>query len=176
MTLPSMRIAAIALVVLLAGCARREVPPAPPAPPVIVPPPAPGPESAGPYFKVESSRSLLIVRASELAVQRSTNTRSLRIANRLKDDHTGIAAQLNMAGRRLNLLPSATLLPVDQMQLDGLSRASDFDTAYLRTMNAAAENCARSHASFADRGDSPTLRPVARFAAGVCADEIRLFP
>ena len=116
MTVPSMRIAVITLAVLLAGCARKEVPPAPPAPPVIVPPPEPSRQSAEPYVKVESSRSLLIVRASELAVQRSANSRTLQIANRLKTDHTGIGAQLNMAGRRLNLLPPATLLPVDQMQ------------------------------------------------------------
>ena len=176
MTVPSMRIAVIAFAALLAGCGRKEAPPSPPARPVIAPPPEPSRQSAEPYFKVESSRSLLIVRASELAVQRSANSKTLQIADRLNTDHAGIGAQLNMAGRRLNLLPPATLLPVDQMQFDGLLRATDFDTAYSRTMKAAADSCVRSHASFAERGDSPTLRPVARFAARVCADEMNLFP
>jgi putative membrane protein len=156
----------------LSGCGRREAPPVPPTPPVIVPPPKPAPASAGDYFKLESSRSLLVVRASELAMQRSANGQILQIARRLKDDHNGIAAQLNMAGRRLNLLPSASLQTLDQMLLDGLSRASDFDVAYLRTMEATAENCARSHAMYAEKGTSPTLRPVARFAAAVCRDEL----
>ena len=157
---------------VLSGCGRREAPPAPPSPPVITPPPKPVPVSAEAYFKVESSRSLLVVRASDLAMQRSSNGRVQTIAGRLKADHTGIAAQLSMAGRRLNLLPPASLLASDQMQFDGLSRASEFDGAYLRTMKAAAENCARSHANYADNGGSPTLRPVARFAASVCQDEL----
>ena len=156
----------------LSACGRKEVPPPPPPPRVTVQPPEPTPVGAESYFKVESSRSLLVVRASELAVQRSANSETLRLASRLKADHTGIAAQLSMAGRRLNLLPPATLLPVDQMLFDGLARASDFDVAYQRTMKAAAENCARSHASYAENGGSPTLRPVARFAASVCQDEL----
>ena len=157
---------------VLSGCGRREAPPAPPAPPIITPPPEPSPVSAEAYFKVESSRSLLVVRASELAMQRSANSATVQLAGRLKADHTGIAAQLSMAGRRLNLLPPATLLPTDQMLFESLSRTAEFDVAYLRTMKAAAENCARSHANYADRGSSPTLRPVAWFAAAVCQDEM----
>ena len=158
--------------VLIAGCA-REAPPPRPSPPVIVPPPS-RPMGAEEYMKLESSRSLLVVRASELSAQRSSGANVRQLADRLKRDHLGIASQLNLAGRRLNLLPSASLLPLDQVLLDGLSRAADFDTAYRRTMKSAVENCISSHAAYAQAGGSPTLRPVARFAASVCRDELPL--
>lgn len=172
MAFRSLGVAAI-LAVALAGCARKEAPRAPrPAPPVIVAP-TPSPATAEDYVQQQSSRALLVVRASELATQRSTNGKVLAIADRLKRDHTGIAAQLSMAGRRLNLLPSASLLSVDQVQYDGLARASDFETAYLRTMRSAIEHCSRSNLAYANGGSSPTLRPVARFAASTCEDELR---
>ncbi len=158
----------------LAGCGRREAPPRPQPPAPAVKLPDAAPVSAADYVKRESSRALLVVRASELAKRRSANGRIHGIADRLMRDHNGIAAQLSMAGRRLNLLPSATLLPADQVQLDGLSRSSDFEDAYLRTMTNAVEDCRNGHASYADKGDSPTLRPVARFAASTCLEELRL--
>ena len=173
---PAPRFIAMAAIgaLALAGCGRREPPPpAPrPAPPVVTAPEAPAP-SAADYMAAESSRSLLVVRASELAMTRSANGRIRGIAEQLRRDHVGIAGQLNMAGRRLNLLPSASLLPLDQMQLDRLTRASGFDAAYLRTMKSAVEKCANAHGSFAANGSSPTLRPVARFAASTCRDELR---
>ena len=174
---PAQRFIAMAAIATLAlsGCGRREPPPPPvprPAPPVVTAPEAPAP-SAADYMAAESSRSLLVVRASELAMTRSANGRVRAIAEQLRRDHVGIAAQLNMAGRRLNLLPSASLLPLDQMQFDGLSRASDFDGAYLRTMKSAVEKCSKGHASFAANGSSPTLRPVAQFGASTCRDELR---
>jgi putative membrane protein len=159
---------------MLAGCGRREAPPAPrPSPPPAVRPPAAPAVSAEQYVKLESSRSLLVVRASELAMNRSANGRIKTLASRLRDDHNGIAAQLNMAGRRLNLLPSASLLTTDQNRLDGLSQAADFDAAYVRTIRAVVEACRDAHAAYAEGGASPTLRPVARFAASTCADELR---
>ena len=162
--------------VLLAGCA-REAPPPPsprPLPPVVVPPPS-RPVGAAEYMQLSSSGALLVVRASELAMQRSRNDSTLRLAGRLKSEHTGIAGQLNFAGRRLNLLPSAAMLPLEQVQYDGLTRASDFDVAYLRTMRAQVENCVSRQTAYAQAGGSPTLRPVARFAASVCSDELNLF-
>lgn len=169
----ALAIAATAL--FLSACARQEPRPVPPRPPVIVQPPAPSPASVEDYFKQEASRSLLIVRAADLALQRSTSSRTRRIAGRLKADHNGIAAQLSMAGRRLNLLPAASLPSADRALLDGLTRTADFDSAYSRIMKSAVENCRRSHDNYARHGSSPTLRPVARFAASTCEDEMRLF-
>ena len=157
----------------LAGCGRKEAPPGPPPPRPTSQPAEPSTVSAESYFNAESSRSLLVVRASELALQRTADSRVRQIASRLKTDHSGIAAQLSMAGRRLNLLPSAVLPAADQMQFDMLSSAADFDAAFLRAMNRAVEDCVRSHGNYADKGGSPTLRPVARFAAATCQDELR---
>lgn len=168
------RFGAIAVALLLASaCATREPPVPRPAPPVIVAPSSP-PVSTEDYMKQSSSRALLVVRASELAMTRSSRSGTLQLAGRLKRDHTGIAAQLNMAGRRLNLLPSASMLRLDQVMFESLSRATDFDTAYRRTMRSAVENCVSAHSSYSQVGGSPTLRPVARFAASACRDELPL--
>jgi predicted outer membrane protein len=158
---------------IIASCASREAPRTRPSPPVAVAPPS-RPMGAEEYMKVTSSNALLVVRASELAMKRSTHGSTLQLASRLSRDHMGIASQLNMAGRRLNLLPSASMSMLDQVMFDGLSRASDFDVAYKRRMKSAVENCASYHGSYAQVGGSPTLRPVARFAASVCRDELRL--
>jgi len=162
--------------ILIGGCATREArPPSPrPYPPVIAAPPS-RPVSTEEYMKLSSSNALLVVRASELAMRHSTRGSTLQIASRLKRDHTGIAGQLNLAGRRLNLLPPASMLMLDQVLFDGLSRASDFDVAYSRTMRSAVKNCLASHSAYSATGGSPTLRPVARFAASVCRDEQALF-
>lgn len=168
------KIASVGIMSLLAaGCAREAAPPPRPSPPVIVAPPS-RPMSTEEYMKLSSSSALLVVRASELAMTRSSNGRTLQLASRLKRDHTGIAAQLNMAGRRLNLLPSASMLMLDQVLYDGLTRAGDFDVAYRRTMKSAVENCVSTHGAYAQAGGSPTLRPVARFAASACRDELPL--
>ncbi len=160
--------------VLLASCAREAPPPPPrPSPPVLVPPPA-RPTGTAQYMSENASNSLLVVRASELAMERPASASTRELASRLKRDHTGIAAQLNMAGRRLNLLPSASMMMLHQVMLDGLSRASDFDSAYRRTMRTAVENCIATHGSYAEAGGSPTLRPVARFAASTCREELPL--
>ena len=47
-------------------------------------------------------------------------------------DHQGTSAQLSFGGRRLNLLPSATLLPAHQALFDELSASGDFDATYRR--------------------------------------------
>ena len=167
-------LAAIAFgTLMLAACGRREAPPPSPVPPAVVPGPRALPVSTEDYVKVQSSRSLLVVRAAELAAQRSTNSKTLAVAAKLKGDHEGIAAQLSMAGRRLNLLPSPSLLAADQALFDGLSRAADFDDAFSWAMKRTVETCTSANASYAANGSSPTLRPVARFIASTCGAELR---
>ena len=154
------RVAAVGMgMALVTGCASREAPAPRPAPPVVVVPPT-RPTGTAEYMNVTSSNALLVVRASELALKRSTRGSTLQLASRLR--------------RRLNILPSASMLMLDRVMFDGLSRATDFDTAYRRTMKAAVENCVSSHGSYAQSGGSPTLRPVARFAASACRDELPL--
>ena len=72
-----------------------------------------------------------------------------------------------MAGRRLNLLPSATLDPEHQAMLDALMATSDFDNTYRGQQNIVLQEALRLHSSFAKAGQSPTLRPVAANAESV---------
>lgn len=156
---------------LLAGCATR--PPAP-EPRPIRPPAAVQPVrpvlSPADYLAISASRSLLLVRASELTAARVPELAAE--ANRVAADHRGVAAQLNLAGRRLDLLPSAQLLPTDRRQLESLGRAADAATAWRRIVAAGLASCDAHEGDYAARGTSPTLRPVARFALGVCREEL----
>lgn len=148
---------------VLAGCGRREVPPT--APPVPAPPPVQvTPLSPSAYVATASSIDLLVIHASRLAEASAQNARVRAIAATLLADHGGVSAQLSFAGRRLNLLPSATLMPRHQAMLAELQNGSDFDTAYKRIMIAVHEQGVRLHGDFARAGNSPTLRPVAEIA------------
>jgi len=151
---------------LIAGCASRP----PVRPPIAPPPPVVATEppllSPADYLAVSVSRSLLLVRASELVAQR-LEARSAMAAG-IAEIHRGIAAQLNLAGRRLNLLPSARLLPADAARLAALARSDQLDLDYLGLVRVALRECVRHEADYGRRGTSPTLRPVARFAQGAC--------
>lgn len=149
---------------MLGGCARREAPP--PAPPA---PPAPTrvevlPLSPADYVATASSIDLFVIEASRLAQGRSGSVRLRSLADRLLADHGGTSSQLSFAGRRLNLLPSATLSPRHRAMLDELRAAPDFDASWKRLMIAVHEQGVRVHGDFARAGDSPTLRPVAEIA------------
>jgi predicted outer membrane protein len=150
---------------LLAGCGRREAPPARPGPP----PPPPSrveapPLSPGDYVATASSIDLLVIQASQLAQTKARGASVRELAARLIADHGGVSAQLSFAGRRLNLLPSATMMPRHQAMLGELRGSWDFDAAYKRIMIAAHEQGVRVHGDFARSGNSPTLRPVAEIA------------
>jgi hypothetical protein len=118
------------------------------------------------YLAISASRSLLLVRASEL-VEARLPVRAAT-AHAVAADHRGIAAQLNMAGRRLDLLPPARLLPDDEARLAVLSRSDELDLAYLGLVLEALSSCVRHERDYEARGTSPTLRMVARHAAGLC--------
>ena len=148
---------------LLAGCGRREAPPV--APPPYTPPRVEvAPLSPGDYVATASSIDLLVIRASKLAEGGAQGDRVRGIASTLLADHEGVSAQLSFAGRRLNLLPSASLMPRHQAMLAELGAALDFDAAYKRIMIAVHEQAVRVHGDFALAGTSPTLRPVAEIA------------
>lgn len=154
----------------LAGCApkRQPVPPPPIQPPVERPAERPLPTSE--YLLKAASIDLYEIRSGELALQRSGSAGNRTYAQRMIDEHGGLAAQLSMAGRRLNLLPPNTLQPEHQQWLDQLAATTSpahFDTTYRRQQLVAHESSYRVHAAYAYAGDSPTLRQVARHAAGV---------
>jgi putative membrane protein len=75
--------------------------------------------------------------------------------------HKGTSSQLSLAGRRLNLLPSATLSPRYQAMLDSLQAAANFDAVYRQQQTAVHREAVALHSAYAARGTSPTLRPVA---------------
>jgi len=75
--------------------------------------------------------------------------------------HRGTSAQLSMAGRRLNLLPTASLTPEHQAMLDALKTTPDFDSTYRAQQAILLREGISLHGNFARAGKSPTLRPVA---------------
>lgn len=163
------RIAALALAGLLAGCATRTPAPPPYQPPSpTVPQPAPS-ASLSPrlYVAVTSNVSLIAVRASTLAISRAADPRLREAARQIAADQAGVAAQLSYAGRRVNLLPDAALPPRMAEDLALLEGSNSFDSDYRALMKRALLRGWQAHAYFAERGESPTLRTVARFAAPV---------
>ena len=148
---------------LLVACQPKRPPPPRPAP--IAPAVARGaPLGTLAYFNTAASLDLLVIRASELVRSRSAGAGVDELARMLASGHTATSAQLAFAGRRLNLLPSTSLLLEHQAMLDTLSASSDIGPAYLRLMRHVHEATASLHGNFAVRGESPTLRPVAAFA------------
>src|SRR6476620_11400588 len=99
----------------LAGCAREErevtstgssewrAPPARGAPRQAT--------SAANYVAAAAAIDLFVIRSSELALQHSARAQTRDFATHEITAHKGLASQLSFAGRRLNLLPSATLPP-----------------------------------------------------------------
>ena len=164
-----MRLAPIVLcglcVLALGGCASGEAPRSRPAAaplPIVVRPLFPAD-----YMAAASSIDLFEIRSSELALTRTQNPAIRDFARAMIADHQGTSAQLSLAGRRLNLLPAAALLPAHQAMFEELSASSDFDAAYRRQQIAVHQAALKLHSDFAGRGESPTLRAVARNAVPI---------
>ena len=162
------RLGAFAVTALiLAGCATRTMPPQPQPPVRETGRPLRGPVSPATYVAQAASIDLFVIRSSELALNRSSNSAVRDVATRLIAAHRGTAAQLSFAGRRLNLLPTATLLPQHQVLLDELGSSGDFDRSWVRIQRSVHGEALALHSDYARRGTSPTLRPVAANAAAV---------
>ena len=149
---------------LLAGCAAREAA-APSRPVPIGTLPAVSALAPAIYVQVAASSALFAVRASELAAERSSNSNIRETARMIAADQRGIGSQLNFAGRRLDLLPSATLTMEQAGSLERLRSAAEVDSAYRELMTPVLREALQAHTAFAARGSSPTLRPVAKMAA-----------
>ena len=157
---------ALGALLLASSCGRapRPAPVAAPSPAVIA---APVMISAAAYVAAASSIDLFEMKSAELALQRAREPSTRALAERLLSAHQGTSAQLSYAGRRLNLLPSASLSPEHQAMLDQLAAASDFDSTYRAQQRTVIEQGVRLHGGYARTGDSPTLRPVAENAENV---------
>lgn len=170
-------VASLAIALFLAACAREERPaPPPPYPaPVPLPPSAPGPTTSEADFVSENgSIDLFVIKASELALQRSSSARVHEFAQTMIEDHKGTAAQLSLEGRRLNLLPSAILRPSEQVMLDSLAASSRFDADYVRDQRIVHQRIIALDQTYVANGRSPTLRPVAAAALPIEERHLRL--
>lgn len=152
---------------MVAGCTRKP-PVAPARPPVSAPvkrPVLPAPVAPALYVATAASIDLFAIRSAELALRRSAMARHRQFATMMIAAHRGTSAQLSFAGRRLNLLPSAALLPKHWAMLVELEASANFDRTYRRLQIAVHEEAIGLHEAFARRGSSATLRPVAAAAA-----------
>ena len=150
---------------LLAGCATTPQPRTPP-PVVVEPRPAPA-LSPQQFVRRAASIDLFVVRACELALQRSSEASTRAMAERLLEEHRGLAGQLSLAGRRLNLLPAAVMLTEQQEWMGLLERSSPFEVGFRRRLSQVHQEAAVMHGNYARAGGSPTLRPVAANAERV---------
>lgn len=123
--------------------------------------------SSAAYVAMASSIDLYQVKAAQLALERAQDPANRAFAERSLSAAQGTSAQLSLAGRRLNLLPTPTLNPEHQAMLDALAVTSDFDNTYRAQQNIVLQEGVRLHSSFAKAGQSPTLRPVAVNAENV---------
>jgi putative membrane protein len=141
-------------------------------------PPPPVSRGAAPsdasFVAANASIDLFVIRSSELALQRSSSPRVRDFASTLIAAHNGTSAQLSLAGRRLNLLPSATLLPGEQAMLDALQASSRFDAEFVRDQRLVHQQAVALDSAYAARGRSPTLRPVAAAALPIEQRHLRL--
>jgi putative membrane protein len=139
-----------------------------------VPPARPQAATAAAYVALAGSIDLFVVRSSELALQRSSSSRIRDFATQEITAHKGLASQLSFAGRRLNLLPSATLRPEHQALLDRLETSPGFDATYRQEQLQVHRQALKLHSDYAAAGRSPTLRPVAAAAVPIIQRHLRL--
>jgi putative membrane protein len=174
----AVRFGVAALALTVTGCATRQPVPAPaPQPPPGVDRPAERALPTAAYLDRVASLDLYMIRSGELALQRSAVQGHRDFAQRMIEGHRGLASQLSMAGRRLDLLPSNMLQAEHQGWLDLLAAttsAAQFDGTYRRQQLAAHAASYRAHAAYAHSGQSPTLRMTARSAAGIEQEHSRM--
>jgi len=130
--------------------------------------------SAADYVERAGSIDLFVIEASELARSRSSMRKIADVAERLIALHKRTSSELSLAGRRLNLLPSATLDAKRQAMLDRLRGAPDIEREYAAQMKAVHSDAYALHSAYAARGSSPTLRAVAAAIAPEMQQALRL--
>lgn len=161
----------VGFMLVIAGCASSA--PAPPPAPRAAPPVRSIAVSPADYMMAAASASLFIIRASEQIAARQGDTGLGQFASRLGAEQGGIGAQLSSAGRRLNLLPSAQLLPRHQAMLDDIAGSPDPSATYVSYLKKSVLPQALAlHRQYERYGTSPTLRPVAAMAAPIIEQEL----
>ena len=128
--------------------------------------PEAAPSSAA-YVASASSIELYEIESAQLALKRARTKRVRDFAAMVLQAHNLASMQLSLAGRRLNLLPSATLSAKHQAMMAELREGPDFDAVYRRQQVAVQREALAVHRNYAALGTSPTLRPVAASLAAV---------
>jgi len=123
--------------------------------------------SAAAYVATASSIDLFEMQSAQLALQRAQDPANRALAQKLLSAHQGTSAQLSFAGRRLNLLPSASLDADHLAMLNALQATGDFDHTYRAQQAIVLQEGLKLHSGYARSGDSPTLRPIAANAENV---------
>ena len=118
-------------------------------------------------YVAAASIDLYEIQSAQLALERASDPQIRTYAQQSLVAHEGTSGQLSMAGRRLNLLPTATLSPEHQAMLDALRATPDFDNTYRAHQAILLKEGLALHGGYARSGQSPTLRPVARNAEEV---------
>lgn len=163
------------VIVCLAACGSPERPPTPTSAPRRLSVGSNEPSASAATFVAENaSIELFVIRSSELALQRSSSPRVREFAQRMIDDHKGTSGQLSLEGRRLNLLPSATLAAGEQTMLDALQASNQFDADYVHEQRAVHQRLVSIDQAYAANGSSPTLKPVASAALPIEERHLRL--
>jgi putative membrane protein len=125
------------------------------------------------YFSEATAIDLFEIRAAEIALQRGTGA-ARAFAAQAQEHHRALSAQLALAGRYLDLLPSRALAPEYQQMLDVLVSTADFNRVYLTQQRVVCRRALELHSAFAQRGASPTLRPVAQLGVSVATSDLQL--
>lgn len=163
------------IVLALGGCSTsREQPPTSATPQARPAQPSPSPSaiSTSRYFAEASAIDLFQLRAADIALQRATGpARSFALESKRR--HQAISAQMSFAGRYLDMLPARVLPAEYQQLLSALLSAGDFNSVYLAQQRRVCERALKLHSDYARSGSSPTLRPVAKFAASAVQSELQ---
>jgi putative membrane protein len=173
---PAAIVAGLAMLMLAACQSGGQAPgprPKPPGP-ILQPPSAGTAASAAAYIAAAASIDLFEIQSSQMVLSRSRHVANREFAEMMIRAHNGTSAQLSMAGRRLNLLPPATLQPRHHAMLVELSASGDFDATFRRQQIAVHQDALRLHSDYARRGASPTLRPVAANAVPIVSRHLRM--
>jgi hypothetical protein len=167
---------ALILSLFAGGCSSGERPSARPAAAAQRPAqaaPASTAMSSARYFAEATAIDLFELRSADIALKRG-NGRALSFAVESRRQHQAISAQMAFAGRYLDMLPPRELPAEYRQMLGALLSAGDFNAVYLEQQRRVAGRALKLHADYARSGASPTLRPVAKFAAAAVASELRL--
>ena len=128
---------------------------------------------AADYVAAAGAIDLYVIKASELALQRSQALRVREVAERLIEAHRGSSAQLSLGGRRLNLCRARRSSRAIRRSSSNFTRAP-VSTAIMRRRCRRRIRRPPCCTPTCRSGDSPTLVPVARALAPVMEQQQRL--